>query len=103
MKPNTITIVGKAAQDAFVSANGKDFSSVNVEVPGPGGRGRAWLDCVAFGELAAPLASLKAGDNVSLVAAPDSRKTEKGWRMRFVVESLNDEQTQLSIATEDKS
>jgi hypothetical protein len=97
MKPNTITIVGKAAQDAFKSSNGKDFSSVNVEVPGPGGRGRAWLDCVAFGELAAPLGDLKTGDRVSLVAGFDSRKTEKGWRMRFVVESLIPEQAQLPV------
>ena len=97
MKPNTIIIVGKAAQDAFKSSNGKDFSSVNVEVAGPGGRGRAWLDCVAFGELSGPLGVLKAGDSVSLLAAPDSRKTEKGWRMRFVVESLNDLPTQLPL------
>ena len=89
MKPNTIIIVGKAAQDAFKSSNGKDFSSVNVEVPGPGGRGRAWLDCVAFGELATPIATLKAGDDVKLVAAPDSRKTDKGWRQRFVVEAID--------------
>ena len=99
MKANTIQIVGRAAQDAFVSTNGKQFASVNVEIDG-GRRGRCWCDCVGFGDVSKSLATLKAGDAVNLIAAPDSRKTERGWRMRFVVEALNDTPTQLPIETE---
>ena len=100
MKANTVNIVGRAAQDAFVSDKA-EFASVNVEIPGPDGRGRAWMDCVGFKDVSRSLATLKAGDVVNLIAAPDSRNTEKnGWRMMFVVVSLNAQQAELPIETE---
>jgi hypothetical protein len=103
MKANTINIVGRAAQDAFVSDKA-EFASVNVEIPGPDGRGRAWMDCVGFKDVSKSLAALKAGDVVNLIAAPDSRKTEKnGWRMRFVVEALNETPTQLPLDAKETS
>lgn len=94
---NTITLDGSVTKDAFVSDKG--FAAVNVEIPGPGGRGRAWIDCVAFGELSEQLGKCRQGDKVQLVAAPDSRKNEKrGWQIRFVVEKILGQST---LDTED--
>lgn len=99
MEANIITLDGEV-KSVFASKNGKKFAAINLEIPGAGGRGRAWCDCVGFEETYEALGKMSQGDKVQLLAALDSRKTDRGWQLRFVVQKVLG---QTSIPTEEET